>query len=173
VTATCIFCRIAGGEAPASMVYEDADIMAFLDLHPVHAGHTLVAPRAHAVDVRDCAPALAARLFEVSARLAPVVVRATNADGFNIWTAAGRAAGQTVFHVHLHILPRFSGDEFGLRLPKGGPPVAARSDLDAVAERIRRFGGLAVWRLEDGPAGRDYPLGALCIRPTANRLSTA
>jgi histidine triad (HIT) family protein len=139
MSTACVFCQIAGGAAPASLVYEDADIVAFLDLHPVHTGHTLVAPRAHAVDVRDCAAGLAARLFEVSARLAPAVVAATNADGFNIWTAAGRAAGQTVFHVHLHILPRFVGDDF--RVPKGGPPAAARSDLDAVAERIRRLGG--------------------------------
>ncbi len=139
MSTACVFCQIAGGAAPASLVYEDADIVAFLDLHPVHAGHTLVAPRAHAVDVRDCAPGLAARLFEVSARLAPAVVAAMNADGFNIWTAAGRAAGQTVFHVHLHILPRFAGDDF--RVPMGYPREAARDELEAVAARIRRIAG--------------------------------
>jgi histidine triad (HIT) family protein len=138
VTDACIFCRIARGAAPASIVYEDAEVLAFLDLYPVHAGHTLIAPRAHAVDLRDCDPALAGRLFEVGARMAPTVTAAVGADGFNIWTAAGRAAGQTVFHVHLHILPRFVGDAFGLRVPKGYPKEATREELDAVAERIRR-----------------------------------
>lgn len=136
----CIFCRIVAGEAPSSRVYEDERVVAFLDVHPVHPGHTLVVPRLHLPDLRECAADLAAHLFAVSARLAPGITRAVDADAFNIWTAAGRAAGQTVFHLHLHILPRFHGDVFGPRLPKEGVAEADRADLDKVAARIRVAG---------------------------------
>jgi histidine triad (HIT) family protein len=140
MTDECVFCRIAAGQESASLVYEDNLAVAFLDLHPVHAGHTLVVPRYHLTDLRDCDGALAAHLFAVSARLAPAITRAMEADGFNIWTAAGRAAGQSVFHLHLHVLPRFFGDVFGPRLPKEGLVAATRSDLDRVAARIRAAG---------------------------------
>ena len=136
----CVFCRIVAGDEPASRVYEDDLAVAFLDLRPVHAGHTLVVPRRHLTDLRECDAALAAHVFAVSARLAPGIMRAMDADGFNIWTAAGRAAGQTVFHLHLHVLPRFFGDVFGPRLPKDGVVEAARPELDRVAARIRAGG---------------------------------
>jgi len=137
MTHDCVFCRIVAGEAPASRVYEDDHAVAFLDVHPVHPGHTLVVPRRHCADLRECDTDLAAHLFAVAARLAPGITRAVDADAFNIWTAAGRAAGQTVFHLHLHVLPRFHGDVFGPRLPKDGMMKAARADLEAVAARIR------------------------------------
>lgn len=126
------------GEAPASLVYQDADAVAFLDLYPVHPGHTLVVPRQHVPDLMSCPPELAGRLMEISARLAPAVVKATAAAGFNIWTANGRAAGQEIWHLHLHILPRHKGDAFGLRFPKGYPREASRGELDAMAARIRQ-----------------------------------
>lgn len=137
MTADCVFCRIVAGAEPASLVYEDDRAIAFLDLHPVHPGHTLVVPRQHLTDLRECESDLAAHLFVISARLAPVVTQTRDADGFNIWTAAGRAAGQTVFHLHLHVLPRFFGDVFGPRSPDHKPPEALRSDLNEVAARIR------------------------------------
>lgn len=140
MTPDCVFCRIVAGQAPASRVYEDEVAIAFLDVHPVHPGHTLVVPRRHLVDLRECDAHLAAHLFAVSAGLAPGIMRTVDADAFNIWTAAGRAAGQTVFHLHLHILPRFRGDVFGPRLPKDGLVEAARADLERVAERIRAAG---------------------------------
>ena len=137
MTTECVFCRIVAGAEPASLVYEDERAMAFLDLHPVHPGHTLVVPRRHLTDLRECESDLAAHLFAVSARLAPVVTQTTDADGFNIWTAAGRAAGQTVFHLHLHVLPRFFGDVFGPRPPASKPPEAARDELERIAALIR------------------------------------
>jgi histidine triad (HIT) family protein len=140
MTSGCVFCRIVAGEEPCTCVYEDDLTVAFLDLHPVHPGHTLVVPRRHLTDLRECDGALAAHLFAVSARLAPGITRAMDADGFNIWTAAGRAAGQTVFHLHLHVLPRFQGDVFGPRLPKEGVVQVPRSDLERVAARIRAAG---------------------------------
>ena len=140
MSADCVFCRVIAGELPASVVYEDDRAVAFLDIFPVHEGHTLVVPRDHAVDLRDCPADLAAHLFAIGARLAPAIVAVTDADGFNIWTAAGRAAGQTVFHLHLHVLPRFAGDGFGPRLPKIPPRESPRSALDHMAARIRSLG---------------------------------
>jgi histidine triad (HIT) family protein len=137
MSADCVFCRIVGGELPGTFVYEDEDIVAFLDLYPVHAGHTLVVPRRHATDLLACPRDLAGRLFEVSARLAPAVMAAAAADGFNVWTANGRAAGQTVLHLHLHILPRYRSDTFGLRFPRDYPREAHRQDLEAIGAKIR------------------------------------
>lgn len=137
MSGACVFCRILRRDAPAAFVYEDDQIAAFLDLYPVHAGHTLVVPKTHIEDLVACPGDLAGRLFAVSGRLAPAVVAAAGADGFNVWTANGRAAGQTVFHLHLHVLPRFRADAFGLRFPKDYPREADRSALEAMAARIR------------------------------------
>lgn len=133
----CVFCAILDEELPASFVYEDDLAVALLDLHPIHAGHTLVIPREHYADAASCPRALAGHLFGVSTRLGQAVVRATDAHGFNVWTANGRAAGQDVFHLHLHILPRYREDTFGLRFPQGYPTEARRGDLDHMAERIK------------------------------------
>ncbi len=134
---SCVFCQIVGGTAPASLVYDDEEIVAFLDLFPVHPGHTLVVPRVHVEDLRTCPLPVAGRLFRVSAQLAPAIVKATGAAGFNVWTANGKAAGQEIFHLHLHVLPRFEDDSFGLRFPKSYPREAARHELEVLAERIR------------------------------------
>lgn len=135
----CVFCRILEGAAPASIVYDDATAIALLDLHPIHQGHALVIPRQHVADLASCPDELAAHLFAVSRRIAPAIVRATRADGFNVWTANGRAAGQDVMHLHLHVLPRRRDDTFGLRFPKGYPDAAHRPELDALARRITGF----------------------------------
>ena len=100
-------------------------------------GHTLVVPRRHLRDLADCPPDVAARLFSVSASLASAIVSATGSSGFNIWTANGESAGQEVFHLHLHVLPRHRGDAFGLRFPKGYPREANRAELDRVAAKVR------------------------------------
>lgn len=136
MSADCVFCRIVAGVEPASFVYQDDDVVAFLDLFPVIPGHTLVVPRRHADDLLTCPPDLAGRLFAASARVAAAVVAATGAEGFNVWNANGHAAGQTVFHLHLHVMPRFAADEFRLRHPVGRRQ-APRSELEAVAARIR------------------------------------
>lgn len=122
------------------MVYEDQHALAFLDLFPVNRGHTLVVPRAHVADLASCPQEIAAHLMAVSSRIAPALVRAVGAAGFNVWTASGRAAGQEVFHLHLHVLPRFNDDAFGLRFPKGYPQKADRAELDALAARVRSSG---------------------------------
>jgi len=134
----CVFCDIVAGHAPASIVYENEVALAFMDIHPVHPGHTLVIPRTHVVDLSSCPPGLVGELFQVSARIAPAIATATNAAGFNVWTANGKAAGQEVFHLHLHILPRYHDDTFGLRFPQGYPEESSREDLEELAEEIKR-----------------------------------
>jgi histidine triad (HIT) family protein len=135
--ADCIFCQVLARKIPGSFVFEDHSVAVFLDLYPVNPGHALVVPKEHTDDLLSCSSEVTGRLFQVAAQIAPVLVRATGADGFNVWTANGRAAGQEVFHLHLHVLPRFGDDTFGLRFPKGYPQQAAREDLDALAAEIR------------------------------------
>lgn len=137
MSADCVFCAICEGRAPGSVVYEDGDAVVLMDLFPVHPGHALIVPRRHVADLASCPEDLAGRLFALSGRIGPAVVRATDAAGFNVWTANGKAAGQEVFHLHLHVLPRYEDDTFGLRFPKGYPQEAARAELDAMADRIR------------------------------------
>jgi len=132
----CVFCRIVAGDLPATLVYQDDAVVGFLDLFPVVPGHTLMVPRRHATDLLDCPNDLAGRLFAASARVAAAVLAATGADGFNVWSANGPAAGQTVFHLHLHVLPRFAADQFGLRFPIERRE-ASRGELEAMASRIR------------------------------------
>ncbi len=132
----CIFCAIVAGAAPASLIYRDDVAVAFLDISPVHEGHALVVPRNHVEDLATCPSDIAGHLMRVSANLAPRIVRVVGAAGFNIWTANGHAAGQEVFHLHLHVLPRFTDDAFGLRFPKSYPQVAKRNALDDLAAKI-------------------------------------
>jgi histidine triad (HIT) family protein len=105
----CIFCAIAAGDAPASIVYADDLAVAFLDLNPVTTGHTLVIPRRHVRDLLDASGAVAEIGPAVEATAALLVDR-LGADGVNAFQATGAAAGQTVFHLHVHLLPRSHGD---------------------------------------------------------------
>ncbi len=135
---TCIFCEIVAGRSPASVVHEDADAIAFLDLYPIQEGHVLVIPKEHIRDLANCPPQLAGHLFAVAGELGRRLVRVIHAEGYNVWTANGRAAGQEVFHLHLHVLPRFAADAFGLRFPQSYPQQAARDVLDTLALRVTR-----------------------------------
>jgi len=110
----CIFCRIAAGEIPANIVYEDQDFLAFLDISPVSAGHLLLIPKIHAVRLTDLPDAILARELPLAARLARAILAATGADDFNLFNTNGPASGQEVFHHHMHIIPRLVGD--GLRM---------------------------------------------------------
>ncbi len=137
MTNECVFCAIVAGTMRASTIYEDRHSLAFLDLYPVQRGHALVVPRAHVADLTACPPELAGHLFALSGRLGRVLCRSVGGDGFNVWTANGSAAGQEVFHLHLHVLPRFHTDSFGLQFPKSYPQATSREALDALAATIR------------------------------------
>ena len=110
---SCIFCRIVGGEIPAEVVASDLENVAFLDVQPLADGHVLVVPRAHVAAIEDLEPAAADALFRMVQRLAGPVRRALDAAGTTIGINNGAATGQTVPHVHVHIVPRWPDDGAG------------------------------------------------------------
>ena len=131
----CVFCRIVAGAAPASVVYTDDRTVAFLDIAPITPGHLLVVPRTHAETLSELDPEIGGLLFRTGQRLAAGLrMSGVRADGVNFFLADGAPAGQEVFHVHLHVLPRWKGDGFKLNFRSGSP---SRADLDATAVEIR------------------------------------
>ncbi len=135
----CVFCRIIRGVEPAVIVYSDEYAVAFLDIAPVAPGHTLVVPRLHAERPEQLPPDHLCGLMRAAARVAPAVVEAVGAEGYNLLVNAGRAAGQVIMHVHVHIIPRRRGD--GLRAIHAPSPRrrAGYDELEPVGEAIRRI----------------------------------
>lgn len=131
----CIFCRIVGGTIPASIIHRDDDIVAFMDIGPVNPGHLLVVPIAHTASLAELQLGDGAKMFTVAHRLAAAVRRSElRCEGINLFLADGAAAGQEVFHVHLHLVPRFSGDAVRFSWPRTQP---SREDLNTHAAAIR------------------------------------
>lgn len=136
---SCVFCGIIEGQASASIVYEDEVAVAFMDIQPVNPGHVLVAPRDHVSGLSELEPQTGGHLFRVAQSLAAALRHtALRCEGINLFLADGDAAGQQVGHVHLHVLPRFRGDGFGLRFGPDYPRRPSRESLDATAAAIRR-----------------------------------
>jgi histidine triad (HIT) family protein len=108
---SCAFCRILRGSEPAHIVYEDADSIAFLDREPASEGHSLVVPRVHARTLLDIDPSNAGALMTSATLVARMINRAFHPDGMTLVQTNERAGGQTVFHVHLHLVPRWNGDK--------------------------------------------------------------
>ncbi|HEU4557307.1 MAG TPA: HIT family protein [Longimicrobium sp.] len=134
----CIFCSILAGEAPASFVYRDEVCSAFMDIQPVNPGHLLVIPNTHAPHLADIDGDTAAHLMRVGHRLAAALRSSgLRCEGVNVFLADGAAAMQEVFHVHLHVIPRYRGDGFGLKFGPHYFQRPQRSELTAAAERIR------------------------------------
>jgi histidine triad (HIT) family protein len=123
----CIFCKIVAGELPATIVAEGERSVAFMDIQPASRGHALVIPRAHCKDVHEIEPddlrAVALMAKDLATRMRDVL----GADGVNLLNSNGSAAWQTVFHFHMHVIPRYEGDP--LRLPW----VPAKGDMDEIA----------------------------------------
>ena len=133
-----IFSKILNGEAPASFVYRDEVVAAFMDIQPVNAGHVLVIPTSpveylHQLDEKSCE-----RLIKVAKRISKAIRDSDiQCEGVNLFLADGEAAGQEVPHVHLHVFPRFKGDGFELKLPERYFELPPRSELDSAAGKIR------------------------------------
>ncbi|MGI8508323.1 MAG: HIT family protein [Gemmatimonadaceae bacterium] len=137
--ADCVFCRILAGEIPGSFVYRDELCAAFVDIQPVNPGHLLVIPTRHAAHLADLDPPTAGHLMEVAQRLAAALrTSGLRCEGVNLFLADGEAAMQEVFHVHLHVFPRFAGDGFGLRFGPDYLKLPPRDALEAAAAQIRR-----------------------------------
>jgi diadenosine tetraphosphate (Ap4A) HIT family hydrolase len=134
-----VFCDIIRGDADASVVYADDLTLAFMDIQPVNGGHLLVVPRYHAAYLADLDPETGGRLFQVGMRTADALRQSgVRCEGVNLFLADGAAAGQEVFHVHLHVIPRFSGDGFGFRFSPSYYNLPSRATLDDVAGSIRQ-----------------------------------
>ncbi|MDP2630515.1 MAG: HIT family protein [Candidatus Uhrbacteria bacterium] len=130
----CIFCKIIIGELPSWKIYEDEHTLAFLDIFPVHKGHALVVPKKHCTDFVSADPECLRHVHEVAQKVAKAVIAGTNADGCNVTTNNGVAAGQEVFHLHWHIIPRFEND--GLHLwPQS---QYADGEKETVQENIKK-----------------------------------
>ena len=128
----CVFCAIAAGEIPSFKVYEDDLVLAYLDINPFSEGHTLVIPKAHTAGLLDTDDATLAAVIARVKKVAAHLKAALGCDGFNVLQNNGEAAGQTVRHLHFHIVPRWNGDRLVFE-NKAGDMEA----LKALADRIR------------------------------------
>ena len=136
--ADCVFCRILARELEASIVHEDELCAVFMDIQPVNRGHVLVVPNRHVAEATGLTEAESARMFVLAQRVNRAIREiGVECEGVNYFVADGEAAGQEVFHVHLHIFPRFKGDGFRLVLPPDYETRPPRADLDELALRIR------------------------------------
>jgi histidine triad (HIT) family protein len=132
--ADCVFCRIVAKQIPASVVHEDEHTLAFMDLGQVNPGHVLVAAKAHAENVYSLDDAQAAAVFRSVARVARAIRAAFAPEGLSVYQANGKAAGQTVFHLHVHLVPRYENDGMNLIWPAKNPP---REKLEEYAAKVR------------------------------------
>jgi histidine triad (HIT) family protein len=132
---SCIFCKIAVKQAPASIIHEDDSVMAFLDIRPLNLGHSLVIPKKHYVDIFDTPKSQLCQIHMVSKMVSPAIKKATNADGISIIQQNGKAAGQDIFHLHVHVVPRFEGQ----KLPSFSElREVDRAKLDELGKKIRQ-----------------------------------
>ena len=133
---SCIFCKIAQKQVPSSLVYEDEKTVAFLDIRPLNEGHTLVIPKEHYVNIFDIPQELLCHIHSVTKKVAQAVEKATHADGISIIQQNGEAAGQEIFHLHVHVIPRFEGQ----KLPRLSElSEADREQLSRTAAKIRQY----------------------------------
>ena len=132
---SCIFCKIVRKQAPASIIYEDESTIVFLDLRPLNVGHTLVIPKAHYVDIFDIPEKELSQMHRVSKLVSFGVKKVTKADGISIIQQNGKAAGQDIFHIHVHVVPRFEGQKLP---PFSELREAERAKLDEMAKKIKQ-----------------------------------
>lgn len=134
--ATCVFCKIVRGELPCAKVYEDDAVLAFMDIAPIIKGHALVIPKLHVERIMDVPADILARVMTVVQRVARAQVDGLHADGVNLHQTNGAVAGQTVPHVHVHVIPRFEGDGHSWNWRAGA--YANREEMAALAARLRQ-----------------------------------
>ena len=115
----CIFCKIANGEIPSATLYEDEDFRVILDLGPASKGHALILPKTHAANSYEISDEMAAKAMVLAKKMASKLTEVLNCDGFNIVQNNGEAAGQTVFHFHMHLIPRYKNDGEGIQWKPG------------------------------------------------------
>jgi histidine triad (HIT) family protein len=135
----CVFCKIIDKTQPASIIYEDDDVVVFLDTRPVRSGHCLVVPKEHYVNILDTPQDVVSKLFMAVQRTAKAVQKVTGADGISVFQNNGRSALQVIFHVHVHVVPRFENDGFRERYVELIRPIRiapSRDELDDLAVKL-------------------------------------
>ncbi len=132
----CIFCKIANGEIPSTDLYEDDDFRAILDINPANIGHSLVICKHHYGNIIEMPEELAAKGFVIAKKIAEAVKKATGCDGINVLQNNGEAAGQTVFHFHIHIIPRYENDSVDIKF---GNINAEAEKITAIAGEIKKY----------------------------------
>ncbi len=130
----CIFCKIANGEIPSATIYENSDFRVFLDVAPANRGHALIVPKEHFKDIFDIDAVTAGKLFSLATEVARAMKSVLNCDGMNIVQNNGIVAGQTVFHFHLHLIPRYENDNVNIGWQPGD---SVSSELQELAKEIR------------------------------------
>lgn len=131
----CIFCKIASGEIPSYTIYEDDDFKAFMDISPASKGHTILIPKQHADNIFDLDETVTSKLLPVAARIAKALKAELKCEGLNLLQNNGEAAGQTVFHFHMHIIPRYKVDKVVVKWVEDkyeGEP------LDQLSDKIKK-----------------------------------
>jgi histidine triad (HIT) family protein len=134
----CVFCNIVKGKGQESLVYSDEKAIAFMDIQPVNPGHVLVIPKVHVSGLSDLDEETGARIFKVAMRVAHAIKRSgVKCEGVNLLLSDGRAAFQEIFHVHLHVIPRFEGDNLRISFGRKYGVRPERTELDMIAAKIR------------------------------------
>lgn len=131
----CIFCKILADEIPSTVVYEDDLFRAILDVNPAARGHVIILPKNHAANLFELPDEEASKILIVAKKIAKAVMETYHCDGINILQNNGEASGQTVFHLHVHVIPRFEGDRDHINI--GWKPGETPEDLQAIAEEIK------------------------------------
>lgn len=131
----CLFCKIIAGEVPSQRIYEDEKTFAFLDIHPVNPGHTLIVPKKHSENLLDTDEQIVAAVMSTTQKVAQAVTTALRYKAFNIGINNGSDAGQVVFHLHVHMMPRHSKDGYTMW---AGRKYPEEDDLKQIAEKIRQ-----------------------------------
>ncbi len=134
----CIFCRIAAGEIPSATLYEDENFRVILDLGPATRGHALILPKAHYKDLTELPEELAGKAMILAKKVVTTGKKALHCQGYNVVQNNGEAAGQTVFHFHMHLIPRYEGDQAGVTWKPGTLTEEAKQEIIAcMAEELR------------------------------------
>lgn len=129
----CIFCKIANGEIPSATIWEDEDFRVILDLGPATRGHALILPKTHSADLTEIPDELAAKAMVLAKKIVTALTAALPCDGYNVVQNNGEAAGQTVFHFHMHLIPRYDGDGAGVTWNPGTLTDEDKADILAKA----------------------------------------
>lgn len=130
----CIFCKIAAGEIPSRKIYEDSDLIAIMDLNPTSKGHSLIIPKEHCTNIYDIDEDIATKVMKTAKKLATKMTVALNCDGFNLLQNNGETAGQTMFHFHMHLIPRYKDADNNML--KFTSVSFSDEEMDAIRDQI-------------------------------------